>query len=84
MKTKKTTGKKKTLIKSKVVETKHDGLKKRLEQVIRADGYLVMITHRSGDTLHHTYFTNKFRHDDMIPTLDEHAKMLQQEIRSKT
>ena len=43
-----------------------------------AEGYLVMITIRKGETLYHTYYTNDFKVGDIMLAIDEHAKQLEE------
>jgi len=54
----------------------------QMEDVVKriedgAEGYLIMLTIRKGDTLYHTYFTNDFKRGDMMLAIDEHAKQLE-------
>ena len=61
----------------------------KLEQIINeaemADGYMVLVTRLvqgdKEDKLIHTTFTDNFNRDDIMPSLDEFAKLLESEIR---
>ena len=57
--------------------------KTQMEDVIKrikdeAEGYLVMITIRKGETLSHIYYTNDFKVGDIMLAIDEHAKQLEE------
>ena len=60
---------------------------KKLEEAImaaeRADGFMIMITRLNKDKLEHIRFTRSFRFDDFMPSIDEHAKMLEEELKDK-
>jgi len=51
----------------------YDVLKKAEE----SDGYLVCISYLKGDGLKHHNFTSKFKNEDIYPSLDEQAKLLE-------
>ena len=51
----------------------YDVLKKAEE----SDGYLVCISYLEKETLMHSNFTVKFRKEDIYPSLDEQAKLLE-------
>lgn len=55
-------------------------LLEKLNAAANADGYLIMITDVKGTQLNHTYFTKEFPNGDIMPTLDEYAKLLEKEV----
>lgn len=62
--------KKKLIIKDKALE---DALLDAME----SDGYMILITRLKGDTLFHTQSRHQFRDGDIMPSLDEMAKLLE-------
>jgi len=55
-------------------------IQEAIEKAERSEGYLIMITRlHSGDKLEHIYFTRTFRRDDIMPSLDEHSRLLETE-----
>lgn len=57
-------------------------LDEAIEIARRADGFMVLITRLNGDKLTHTQFTNNFRRGDIMPSLDELAKLLEPEVQN--
>ncbi len=60
--------------------------KKQINEIVdkikdKTEGYMILISTRKGDTLSHTYYTNDFRKGDIMPSLDEHAKLVEIEIK---
>lgn len=60
--------------------------KKQINEIIdkikdKSEGYMILLSVRKGEILHHTYFTNGFRKGDIMPSLDEHAKLMEPEVK---
>jgi hypothetical protein len=55
-----------------------------LDSVIKkakmSNGYLIMISIKSGDKINHTFFTNKFPRENISESLDIYRKMLESQI----
>lgn len=55
-------------------------LGREIQKAERAEGYLILVTRKSGGILRHTYFTRTFPRKDISIALEEHKKLLKREI----
>ena len=65
---------------SRIIESLDSQLLKKLEICAKVNGYLILVTTLKGTQLNHTYFTKEFPKGDLMPTLDEYAKILEKEV----
>jgi len=66
------------------MNTKYTIKRKEIEEAIelaeKSEGYLIIITRLSNTRLFHTYIMLNFKREDIIPTLEEHQKLLKKEL----
>ena len=56
-------------------------MEKAIETAKKAQGYLIAVTRREGDKLTHSVFTQNFLRNDIFPTLEQWAKLLEPETK---
>jgi len=60
--------------------------KKQINEIIerikdKSEGYMILLSVRKGETLYHSYFTNDYRKGDIMPSMDELAKLIEPEVK---
>lgn len=63
-----------------MAKKKKNKIQEAIEKAEKSEGYLIMVTRVNGDKLHHTFFTKEFPSNDIMTSLDEHAKLLEKEV----
>ena len=69
--------------KTKSFSVKNRDLGREIQRAERAEGYLIMISRKSGGVIRHTYFTRTFPREDISTALKEHEKLLKKEMVSR-